>query len=283
MIAIPLALAAPAGAEVPLPARKPSIVKLPDRKPKPPAELPPHPKDVSVPDWTEAEISEAGATCERLLGGIEIVHEPVAPLRRGRCGAPAPVKVSAVGERPPVEIAPAPTLRCKMAAAVGRWLAEVVQPAARSHLGQPVTRIRNAASYVCRPRYNDRGKRISEHALANALDIAAFRTRSGAWITVLEHWPHAQETRSAEAPAPDAPGASAAEPGNPAGPKKTDAKGTAAEEPKPEAVTAESTFLRTVYDGACGIFGTALGPDANEAHRDHFHFDLKQRRTAYCR
>ncbi|MEL6748349.1 MAG: extensin family protein, partial [Pseudomonadota bacterium] len=48
--------------------------------------------------------------------------------------------------------------------------------------------------------------------------------------------------------------------------------------------TAKATFLRDVYADACKIFGTVLSPDANEAHRNHFHVDLaKRRRSAYCR
>ena len=55
-------------------------------------------------------------------------------------------------------------------------------------------------------------------------------------------------------------------------------------------------FLRRLHKGACGTFGTVLGPDANEAHRNHFHFDLaaaqaqrllrvsvgRSRRQPYC-
>ncbi|MGF1622816.1 MAG: extensin family protein [Rhodomicrobiaceae bacterium] len=43
-------------------------------------------------------------------------------------------------------------------------------------------------------------------------------------------------------------------------------------------------FLKAVHEGACKMFGTVLGPDANAAHRDHFHFDMaKRRRNSYCR
>ncbi|HTC77005.1 MAG TPA: extensin family protein, partial [Terriglobales bacterium] len=49
------------------------------------------------------------------------------------------------------------------------------------------------------------------------------------------------------------------------------------------AKSAEAQFLRRLHKGACGVFGTVLGPEANEAHRDHFHFDLAHRRnSAYC-
>lgn len=35
-----------------------------------------------------------------------------------------------------------------------------------------------------------------------------------------------------------------------------------------------SRFLRVVRAGACDHFNMVLGPDFNEAHKDHFHFDL---------
>jgi hypothetical protein len=48
-------------------------------------------------------------------------------------------------------------------------------------------------------------------------------------------------------------------------------------------VTREGAFLRRLHRGACGIFSTVLGPEANEAHRNHFHFDLApRRRHAFC-
>lgn len=36
---------------------------------------------------------------------------------------------------------------------------------------------------------------------------------------------------------------------------------------------AERRFLRVVHDSACKRFGTTLGPDYNEAHRNHFHLE----------
>ncbi len=48
--------------------------------------------------------------------------------------------------------------------------------------------------------------------------------------------------------------------------------------------TAKARFLRSVHAGACQVFGTVLGPDADDPHRNHFHFDLApRRRSAYCR
>jgi len=42
-------------------------------------------------------------------------------------------------------------------------------------------------------------------------------------------------------------------------------------------------FLRGAHDSACKIFGTVLGPEANNAHRNHFHLDMAHRDTgAFC-
>ncbi len=42
--------------------------------------------------------------------------------------------------------------------------------------------------------------------------------------------------------------------------------------------------LKAMWRAACGRFGTVLGPNANAAHRDHFHFDTAGYRSGgYCR
>jgi hypothetical protein len=45
------------------------------------------------------------------------------------------------------------------------------------------------------------------------------------------------------------------------------------------ATTKEAAFLKRLHHGSCGLFATVLGPEANEAHRDHFHLDMKVRRS----
>lgn len=49
--------------------------------------------------------------------------------------------------------------------------------------------------------------------------------------------------------------------------------------------TPRQRFLRELHESACKRFGTALGPEANEAHRNHLHIDLADRggRGSYCR
>ena len=48
--------------------------------------------------------------------------------------------------------------------------------------------------------------------------------------------------------------------------------------------TPKARFLREAHKRACKIFGTVLGPEANNAHRNHFHVDLAPRKHRnYCR
>ena len=51
----------------------------------------------------------------------------------------------------------------------------------------------------------------------------------------------------------------------------------------PPPTTNKQRFLRRAHTAACKIFGTILGPEANEAHRNHFHVDMADRTTGnFC-
>jgi hypothetical protein len=54
------------------------------------------------------------------------------------------------------------------------------------------------------------------------------------------------------------------------GPKEADTASTVA-------LDGKSAFLRAIHKAACAIFSTVLGPDANKAHRNHFHLDMARR------
>lgn len=46
----------------------------------------------------------------------------------------------------------------------------------------------------------------------------------------------------------------------------------------------DGRMLRDMHRGACGPFGTVLGPNSDRFHRDHFHFDVASYRSGpYCR
>jgi hypothetical protein len=80
--------------------------------------------------------------------------------------------------------------RCAIAARLFMWEYNVVQPAARKYFNEPVTEIIHFGSYACR---NIRGSAAtSEHATANAFDVAGFRFRSGKLITIRQQWQGSQ-------------------------------------------------------------------------------------------
>ena len=77
-----------------------------------------------------------------------------------------------------VELKPAPTLRCRLAIELSKWirheLAAEVLP-----LGAKLSDIENDGSYDCRPRNNVPDAPISEHGSANAIDIRSFKLTDG--------------------------------------------------------------------------------------------------------
>lgn len=48
--------------------------------------------------------------------------------------------------------------------------------------------------------------------------------------------------------------------------------------PERKPLDATGKFLHAAHAAACKIFGTTLGPEANEAHRNHFHVDMAERK-----
>lgn len=120
------------------------------------------------------------------------------------------------------------TLTCRMLAGIILWERHTLQPMAQELLGSPVARVRHYGTYSCRNVNGEKYGRRSEHATANAIDIAGFALADGQEISVLNDWG-----------------------------KKT----------------AAGRFLDRIHGRACNHFNGVLGPDYNELHRDHFHFD----------
>ncbi len=111
------------------------------------------------------------------------------------CGTENPYEMSAaLGGR--VAMKPAALLRCPMIPQVEKWIAEVVEPAARFHFRQPIAEITVAASYGCRPINHQSGGRLSEHGYANALDVSRFTLASGEVITVKGGWSGTEQERA---------------------------------------------------------------------------------------
>ncbi|HEY8248749.1 MAG TPA: extensin family protein [Hyphomicrobium sp.] len=274
-----------------------------------PAVAPPPPPDV----WTPDEVAAGLRQCVQLLAPASLDVAMEVPMKHGQCGTPAPLALRSVGGTSKVEFDPAPSMNCRLAASLGEWVDKVLQPAAQAMLGSRITRIVGASSYTCRNVYNNPKLSLSEHATGNAIDIAAFVTADGRTITVSKAWGPterdiiAAKKKTAEKKAlaekkPDKPkaGETAAVVQTPsieeAG-KKAEAKqkgrvqktdfqrngekpAVVASVDLMPATTKEAMFLKRLHGGSCTVFATVLGPEANEAHRDHFHLDMKVRRTS---
>lgn len=123
-------------------------------------------------------LREAGVTVERAEdrddGGFCIVRGAV----RITGGAVTPLSPGGL------------VMQCPLAVRYVLWDRQVLQPAAEEILGSRVARVENYGSYACRRIYNsDKPQdRPSEHARANALDIAAVRLEDGRTVSLTEDW-----------------------------------------------------------------------------------------------
>jgi hypothetical protein len=181
-----------------------------------------------------SRLERDGRQCLAVLDESPVTHRSV-PDRASEagCGLSNAVEVS----RSAVGLSGNFTATCSLAVAWALFERHVLLPAAREHLGQEIARVTHFGTYACRNINHRAGGRRSEHATANAIDIADFVLANGQQITVKGDWTGG--------------------------------------DPRQEA------FLRALRDGACRFFDVVLSPDYNEAHHDHFHFDMGSYRA--CR
>jgi hypothetical protein len=277
------------------------------------------PKPVAT-EWPAEEIAAAKELCKTILEKIDAVTLPEQPFRHDDCGAPAPVRLVSIGRKPEVALSPPAVLTCGMVGALHTWLTKDLQPLAKQHLDTEVIKIESMSDYSCRNAYGRTKTKLSEHGRANALDIGSFMTAKGEKVAVLTGWGEAKrdiaarelaakeaaaKVAAAKAAAEAAAAATAPAPADKAAPQVRDtiveglpkAGGGASPAPSlgvtparlggPEAPPPPpprlQNFLKSAHAAACRIFGTTLGPEANNAHRNHFHVDMAPRaRSNFC-
>ena len=126
------------------------------------------------------------ARCRALLTQAGAAVTLLPPRRENaQCGYADAVRFGAreIGYRPA-----GAGFACPVAAALVVWEREVVQAAAQRHFGRRVAGIDHFGSYSCRRLYGREEGAWSEHARANAFDIAAFRLDDGTRIAVVNDW-----------------------------------------------------------------------------------------------
>lgn len=100
----------------------------------------------------------------------------------GGCTAYGAMKLLDIG----VPITNLTAMTCPLAQNFTAWVHYGVRPAARLYLGSDVVRVDSFGTYSCR---NIAGSgRLSEHARANAVDVAAFVLADGRRISVQNGW-----------------------------------------------------------------------------------------------
>jgi Extensin-like protein C-terminus len=104
----------------------------------------------------------------------------------GVCGMDYPFKVAAFNNGS-VGLKSRVTLACPIIPRIDAWLDEIVKPAALLYFGVPLADLK-AGSYSCRPRNNQRGAKVSEHAFGNAFDVMGFALADGRDIAVVTGW-----------------------------------------------------------------------------------------------
>nr|WP_226857613.1 extensin family protein [Enterobacter cloacae complex sp. P31C] len=81
---------------------------------------------------------------------------------------------------------------CPLALSSALFVSQQARPLTKRFTGSELTRIEHLGSFACRNIYHRPDARRSEHATAEALDIAAFRLANGERVTVLKGWKSAK-------------------------------------------------------------------------------------------
>lgn len=123
--------------------------------------------------------------CRMLLMRAGAQHDRIAPFGDGQCRVPDPIKLAG-GARSITLLPHSPAMSCPVAAGLAVWEWEVIQPAARRILGARVDSIDHLGTWNCRDIRG--GGALSEHATADAIDVAGFRLSDGRAISVLDDW-----------------------------------------------------------------------------------------------
>ena len=146
--------------------------------------------DFEVPFSATAEqVQGATEACMQTLRDAGVSVERVEDRNDGQfCVAQGLVRITGGDVTP---LAPADVvMQCPLAVRYVIWDRQVLQPAATGAFGSKVARVENYGTYSCRRIYGSTevNDRPSEHARANALDVASVTLEDGRRISVLDDW-----------------------------------------------------------------------------------------------
>lgn len=132
-----------------------------------------------------AEAARIAHARGQICGDPNIQGEAIGRINgRGACGVESAVRVKSVAG---VRLSPQPTIDCRTATALKRWVVNGAKPAVGAE-GGGIASLRVVSHYACRNRNSAATGRLSEHAFGRAIDIAGIKLNSGREITVLKGW-----------------------------------------------------------------------------------------------
>jgi hypothetical protein len=137
---------------------------------------------IALSNGAAAQSAQRGVSaCQMGLSRDRVVFKPLGELGCfARCGGPDVVQLERIilTDDSDAVIEPPATLRCETAQAVVSLVRQDLAPAAAA-MGSALRAIENFDSYDCRGRNRMAGAKLSEHGLANALDIRSVRLEDG--------------------------------------------------------------------------------------------------------
>lgn len=163
---------------------QPGNLRLPDRwNPWAPLDL----ESAQEPflRWKLARVTEDPEACRAFLTRTAIHARFLEDKVTGPdCGFSNAVMVSGIAD---VTAEPF-SMSCRAVVSLAFWEKHVLQPAAERHFGSSVERLEHFGSYACRGIYGRESARRSQHATADALDVAGIILADGTRITVARDW-----------------------------------------------------------------------------------------------
>lgn len=130
-------------------------------------------------------LSKSSEQCQQVLATTNIEYQKVDDRSTGpACGFFNAVRI----EKTSSHVGKPFSLSCRAAVSLALWERHVLAPAAQKHFRQKVATLEHFGSYSCRNVYGRANATRSQHATAEALDIAGFVLADGQRIRVLKDW-----------------------------------------------------------------------------------------------
>ena len=121
--------------------------------------------------------------CRATLERSGVAFRALEPAGEGECRREDRIQLSAFPLSPGT-----PATTCPVAVAIELWKRDTLDPAAEKFFGSSVARVEHFGAYSCRRMYGRDEGPWSEHATANAIDIAGFVLEDRTRISVLSDW-----------------------------------------------------------------------------------------------